>query len=515
MRAPTLMVQGTASHVGKSVVVAALCRALARRGLRVAPFKAQNMSLNSAVTLDGGEIGRSQAFQAEACGIPPEVAMNPILLKPMAGGRCQVIVNGQPYRVVESRGEAEHSRLALAVIAECLTELRSRFDVVVLEGMGSPAEINLRERDLANMRTAALAGAPVLLVGDIERGGVFAALAGTMELLEPGDRQRVVGYLINKFYGDPTVLASGIDALEQRYGVPTVGVLPYLPDLRPAEEDAEALDAAARRCRHSAGLQVVVPRLPGIANFTDLAPLAAEPGVSVRYVTRPTEWGTPALVVLPGTRSTVADLAWLRDAGLERRLLQHAASGGWVVGLCGGYQMLGQAMRDPERVESAEETVAALALLDAVTTFAAEKRLTLVRGTVLVPGLEGLPIEGYEIHHGVTRLGPGARSAVRLSERFGRMVNNPDGAVAAGGRVFGTYLHGLFDSAGFRRPFLRMLGWNEVEIMTAPNVFDRLADWLEEHVRMADVLALIGRSEGKDWRSAGSPGAPPSDRLNS
>lgn len=306
MRAKTLMVQGTASHAGKSVVVAALCRALARRGVRVAPFKAQNMSLNSAVTADGGEIGRSQAFQAEACGVEPDVRMNPILLKPMAGGRCQVVVKGQPYAVVEGHGDPEYPRQAFSVIEGCLADLRSRFDVVVLEGMGSPAEINLRERDVANMRTAALAEAPVILVGDIERGGVFAALAGTMELLDCEDRRRVAGFLINKYYGDPAVLGSGVEELARRYGVPTLGVLPSLPDLHIEEEDAVALEV--RSSRGSAATDVVAPRLPGIANFTDLAPLAAEPGVSVRYVTRPAEWGSPALVVLPGTRNTTADL---------------------------------------------------------------------------------------------------------------------------------------------------------------------------------------------------------------
>ncbi|MBI3910080.1 MAG: cobyric acid synthase [Armatimonadetes bacterium] len=492
MRAQTLMVQGTASHVGKSVIVAALCRALARRGLRVAPFKAQNMSLNSAVTPDGGEIGRSQAFQAEACGILPEVAMNPILLKPMAGGRCQVVVRGQPYATVEGYGDARRASLALAVIAECLAELRSRFDIVLLEGMGSPAEINLRGRDLANMRTAALTGAPVLLVGDIERGGVFAALAGTMALLDPEDRRRVAGFLINKYHGDPAVLAPGIAALARRYATPTLGVLPYLPDLRVAEEDAVALDTVTSS--RATGIDIAVPRLPGIANFTDLMPLAAEPGVSVRYITSLAEWGSPALVILPGTRNTVADLAWLRECGLARRVLEHAAGGGWVVGLCGGYQMLGREIRDPHHVESARVPTQSggLGLLDVATTFAEEKQLCQVRGISLTPGLEGLPVWGYEIHHGVTTLGPGARPAIRLTERWGVAVDETEGAVAAGGAVFGTYLHGIFDAPGFRQPFLRRLGWVGAGGAAPANVFDRLADWLEAHVEMDRLLALVG-----------------------
>jgi adenosylcobyric acid synthase len=498
MRAKTLMIQGTASHVGKSILVAALCRALTRRGLRVAPFKAQNMSLNSAVTPDGGEIGRSQAFQAEACGIEPDVAMNPILLKPMAVGRCQVILKGQPYAITEGYGHPDHPRRALAIVAECLAALRARFDVVLLEGMGSPAEINLRDRDVANMRTAALAEASVLLVGDIERGGVFAALAGTMELLEPGDRQRVMGFLINKLHGDPEVLTPGIAELEQRYGVPTLGVLPYLPGLRIAEEDAVALDAATPT--RPQATDVVVPRLPGIANFTDLAPLAAESGISVRYVTTSAEWGAPAFVVLPGTRNTIADLAWLHETGLANCIIEHAAGGGWLVGLCGGYQMLGQRIDDPEGVESSQQTVAGLGLLEVVTAFAPKKQLTRVRGTSLVPGLEGLPVEGYEIHHGVTRLGKRVKPAVRLCDRLGSAVDESDGAVDPSGRIFGTYLHGLFDSSVFRRELLQRLGWAAAAIPTERNLFERLADWVEAHIAIDPLLARVGASE--PWGSS-------------
>lgn len=483
------MIQGTASHVGKSVIAAALCRSFYRRGLRVAPFKAQNMSLNSAVTLDGGEIGRSQAFQAEACGVEPEVAMNPILLKPMSGGRCQVILRGRPYAVVDGHAGAADRAVALEVIQQCLADLSSRFDVLVLEGMGSPAEINLRERDVANMQTAALAGAPVLLVGDIERGGVFAALAGTMELLGSQDRARVAGFLINKYHGDPSVLASGIAELERRYRCRTLAVLPFLPGLRVPEEDAVALDS--RRRAGTQPVDVVVPRLPGISNFTDLDSLATEPGVSVRYVTSPDEWDAPTLVVLPGSRSTVDDLAWLRRTGLAALVMGHAARGGWLIGLCGGFQMLGRAIHDPGHVESAVEATLGLGLLDVVTSFGPSKHVGRVRGTLCVPALAGLPVDGYEIHHGTTLLGPATLPAITVGERQGAKVRQSDGAVDSGGRIFGTYFHGFFDSRSLRRRLVETLGGTPATT-DQPPVLDLLADWLEARVPMDELLQLAG-----------------------
>jgi cobyric acid synthase CobQ len=489
MTARTVMIQGTASHVGKSVLTAALCRWLVRRGLRVAPFKAQNMSLNSAVTAEGGEIGRSQAFQAAACGIEAEVAMNPVLLKPMAGGRCQVVLRGRPYRITEGPGDETGARLALETAVECLADLRQRFDVVVIEGMGSPAEINLRGRDVANMRVAAVADAPVLLVGDIERGGVFAALAGTMELLYERDRARVRGFLINKYHGDREVLRPGLEELQRRYSVPTVGVLPWLGDLRVDEEDAVALDS--RSTPSSAGvLDVFVARLPGISNFTDLGPLEAEPLVRVRYVTQAREWDTPGLVVLPGSRRVAADLAWLQETGLAGCIVEHARRGGDVIGLCGGYQMLGTAILDPYGVEDGRPEVAGLGLLDVTTTLAEEKTLARATGTCLLPGLEGSPVSGYEIHHGVTRLGPATQPAFQV-KRESAAAGAHDGACDPSGRVWGTYLHGVFDKPAFRRALLRRLGVEAATTTPGPSPFDQLADWFEQHVDSAVVLGLL------------------------
>ncbi len=491
MLAQTVMLQGTASHVGKSVLTAALCRALARRGYRVAPFKAQNMSLNSAVAADGGEIGRSQAFQAAACGVEPETAMNPVLLKPLGGHRCQVVVRGRPLYVAEGYGRPEHTAEAIRIAGEALEDLRRRFEVVVLEGMGSPAEINLRDRDGANMPIAALAEAPVLLVGDIERGGVFASLAGTLELLSPDDRDRVKGFLINKFHGDPTVLQPGLDYLSHRYGVPTLGVLPWLADLRVEEEDAVALSARNTKLHSGDALEVVVLRLPAVSNFTDFAPLEAEPGVCVRYVTRVEEWGNPALVILPGSRSVAADLYWLRERGLASRLTDHARAGGRIIGLCGGYQMLGRRLLDPEGIESAYPEMDGLGLLDAETTLAAEKTLDRVEGRCLLPGLEGLPVRGYEIHHGTTRRGRQTMPALTVtrSQKEGK-ISRPEGGVDPSGKVFGTYLHGFFDAPELRNTLLQHLGAGVSQEEAVQPVFDRLADWFEANTDFEAILRM-------------------------
>ncbi|MGV3719430.1 MAG: cobyric acid synthase [Actinomycetota bacterium] len=489
----TLMFQGTASHVGKSVITAAACRWLARQGFRVAPFKAQNMSLNSAVAADGGEIGRSQAFQAEACGIPSETAMNPVLLKPMAGGRCQVILRGRPHRITDGPGDRDDARLGLEVAANCLRDLRARFDVVVLEGMGSPAEINLAGRDMANMAIAGLVEAPGVLVGDIERGGVFAALAGTLELLATEERNRVRGLLINKYYGDRSILTPGADQLQSRYGVPTLGVLPWLRDLRVDEEDAVALESNGRP-EATGEVDVLVPRLPGISNFTDVAPLAEEPGVRVRFVELVREWGAPHLVVLPGSRSVAADLHWLRDRGLAARLQGFARDGGRVIGICGGYQMLGRTVLDPSRIESDEPAVDGLGLLNVETTLAPEKVLARVRAVSAVPGLERAELTGYEIHHGETRRLSALSPALRVTRCEGDGDSDP-GAADASGRIFGCYLHGLFDSREFRHALLRSLGWAGASGEPIKDArFDRLADWFEQHVDTQRVLEMIRES---------------------
>jgi adenosylcobyric acid synthase len=500
--ARTIMIQGTASDVGKSILVTALCRLLRREGLRVAPFKAQNMALNAAVTIDGGEIGRSQAEQARAAGIEPTVDMNPILLKPEAGMRSQVVVRGKAWRTLPWRDYYQHRETLLGVIAESLAALRREHDLIVIEGAGSPAEINLRHGDIVNMRVAALADAPVLLVGDIDRGGVFAALLGTLELLEPDERARVKGLVINKFRGDVALLGSGLDFIAARTGVPVLGVVPHLPEIGIAAEDSVALDRPAGRGDGAALLDIAVIRLPRISNFDDFDPLAAEAGVRVRFVRDAAALGTPDLLILPGTKTTIPDLIALRERGLDRAIVALARGGTPLVGVCGGYQMLGESIADPHGIESGVREVAGLGLLPLRTSFAPEKRTERARGAVvahsgLFAGAAGLAAAGYEIHLGETsgELPP----LLRLAERQGRPVDEPDGAIGGGGWIAGTYMHGFFDSPPLRAALLRNLAarkgvaphpaWGSA---ARHDPFDRLADHAREHLDMAQLRAIIG-----------------------
>ena len=503
-RARTLMIQGTASDVGKSILVTALCRIFAQDGLRVAPFKAQNMALNAAVTIDGGEIGRSQATQARAARIEPTVDMNPILLKPEAGMRSQVIVRGKVWRTLPWREYYEQRGPLLGTIAGSLETLCAAYDLVIIEGAGSPAEINLKRGDIVNMRVAALADAPVLLAGDIDRGGVFAALLGTLELLEPDERARVRGLLINKFRGDARLLQPGLDFIAQRTGVPVVGVIPHLPRLGLAEEDSVALDRRPAADAHSGPvlLDIAVIELPHISNFDDFDPLTGEEGVRVRFVRERAELGTPDLLILPGTKSTIADLRELRARGLDAAIVALARGGTPTIGICGGYQMLGETIEDPHRVESDEAALAGLALLPLRTVFAREKTTDRAHGTVaadhgLLAGARGLPARGYEIHMGQTigALPP----ALRLTERQGAATDEPDGALSADGLILGTYMHGFFDSAPLRGAILRNLArrkgiapgdWGDAA--NAEDPFDRLAAHVRAHLDMAQIRTIIG-----------------------
>jgi adenosylcobyric acid synthase len=473
-----LLVAGTTSDAGKSVVTAGICRWLVRQGVSVAPFKAQNMSNNSMVTVDGAEIGRAQVMQAAAARVEPEAAMNPVLLKPGGDDSSQVVVLGRAVADVTALSYRDMKAALLDQVLASLADLRSRFDVVVCEGAGSPTEINLRADDIANMGLATAAGLPVVVVGDIDRGGVFAALHGTVALMPPADQRLVAGFLVNKFRGDVRLLAPGLAELERLTGRPTLGVLPWLPGLELDVEDSLGLPAAATGGLPPHGedvLRVSVARLPRLSNFTDLDALAAEPGVLVRYVTRPEELADADLVVLPGTRSTVADLAWLRRTGLADAVLRRAAAGAAVLGVCGGHQMLARTITDD--VESGAGTVPGLGLLPADVRFAREKTLGRPVGTAL-----GEPVRGYEIHHGVVTVDAAAEPFL-------------DGARA--GSVFGTTWHGALENDGFRRAFLtevaRIAGRRFV---AAPGTdfaavretrLDRLGDLVAEH---ADTDAL-------------------------
>jgi adenosylcobyric acid synthase len=470
MRAPVLMVLGTASSVGKSVIAAGLCRILRQRGLRVAPFKAQNMSLNAAVTLDGGEIARSTAVQAAAAGIEPTVDMNPILLKPEAGMRCQVIIRGKVWGTVSARDDRARGPDLWPTVVESLDRLRRHYDVIVAEGAGSPAEMNLRESDIANMRVALHAGAAVVLVGDIDRGGVFAQLIGTLDLLAPDERSLVRGLIVNRFYGDPALFAEGVRFLEQRAGLPVFGVVPFVPDLGLAEEDAATLDDVRRVSRIGApqsspvAVLIAVIRLPHLSNFDDFGPLQGMDGVTVRYVNRPNELDLVDLVILPGSKSTIADLQFLRERGLAEAIIGARARGTPVIGICGGFQMLGYTIHDPQHVESPIDSVPGLGLLPHETVFEREKQTNRVQALLIgttgpFARASGARIEGYEIHAGKSiRPAQGDWSTpIRVRSRSRRAVDEPEGAVSADGLIFGTYLHGLFENEIVRQALVAWL----------------------------------------------------------
>lgn len=512
MKTPALMVLGTASHVGKSLIATAFCRLLAEEGVRVAPFKAQNMALNSYATREGSEMGRAQVAQAEAAGIEPHVDMNPILLKPM-GGVSQVIVEGAPIGVMSAREYYSIKDKLWPRVTAAYDRLASQYDAIVLEGAGSPVEVNLLEHDMANLRMARHADASVVLVADIERGGVFAQLVGTWELLEPEDRARVIGFIINKFRGDATLLDPGLVFLKERTGVPVLGVLPYCTELQIDQEDSLGIDDTATPAGSRNGsdaIEVAVARLPGLSNFTDFLPLARAPGVHVRYVERASELGTPDLVILPGTKTTVHDLLWLRSNGLAD-LIERLASnerGPMILGICGGFQMLGKSIDDPRGVESEMSSVAGLGLLDVISTFASSKTRRQVRGTVRDTGE---PLCGYEIHMAQTTRAPGVAAWSRLTRQD---ETEPvfDGAASPDGHIIGTYVHGVFDSEAFAAAFVDRLrarrglppidpqSWR-AHAATLAGRYARLADLLRAHLDLEPALAALTPGAGLMKRS--------------
>lgn len=481
-----LMIQGTASHVGKSVITAGLCRLFVQEGFRVAPFKAQNMSLNSGVTPDGGEIARAQLAQAEAARVTPTVDMNPVLLKPTGDRRSQLIIHGRAAAEVRA-GEYQtgmRTRVQGAVEAS-LRRLLQAFDIVLIEGAGSPAEVNLN--DMANMAVAELAHAPVMLVADIDRGGALAAAVGTMELLPPHHRRLVRGIIINKFRGDMDLLRPGLVFLQERTGVPVLGVLPYLEDVGVSEEDTLGV-----RSSRSGVLRIAVIRLPHLSNFTDLAPL--ERIADVRYVPPGAKIGPCDLLVLPGTKNTAGDLAALRRSGTAGQVLAAAQLGIPIFGICGGYQMLGRRLRDPEGIESRVAETDGLGLLPASTTFASPKVTHRAEAEVVTSlgpfaTLTGRRIHGYEIHAGRTDIDGSA--VIRICARSGQPVDVPDGAITPDGRIFGVSLHGLFDSPGFLEAVIRWLGAPPPQ-HAGEDAYDRLADVLRRHLDLPAVRASIG-----------------------
>lgn len=469
-----LMVQGTTSDAGKSVLVAGLCRVLARRDVKVAPFKPQNMALNSAVTADGGEIGRAQAVQALAANLEPSVHMNPVLLKPSSDMGAQVIFQGKATTTVDAIGYQSYKQVAMPVVMDSFNQLQSEFDCIVIEGAGSPAEINLRENDIANMGFAEQADVPVIIIADIDRGGVFAHLYGTLALLSEQEQQRVKGFVINRFRGDIGLLQSGLDWLEQKTGIPVIGVLPYLHGF-----DLEAEDAinAAQVVAEKAKLNVKVPVLPRISNHTDFDTLRQNPDINLTYVGKGERLDGADLIILPGSKSVRNDLDYLRSQGWDRQIERHLRYGGKVMGICGGYQMLGKWIHDPLAIESAAGSTQGLGFLNAHTTLASEKTLTNVSGTLTLDD-QTLSISGYEIHAGITE--------VNASQPITLNNNTLDGAISDCNQVFGTYLHGIFDDSRAVTAVARWVGIDDIaqvdHLQNQQDAIDRIADAIEQHL---------------------------------
>jgi adenosylcobyric acid synthase len=501
--ARTLMVQGTASSVGKSLLVTALCRIFRQDGVNVAPFKAQNMALNSAVTPDGCEIGRAQAVQAEAAGLAPAVEMNPILLKPEPGMRSQVILMGRVAGTMtwgQYHSRREETTLA---IAAALDALRGKYDLVVIEGAGSPAEVNLRDQDVVNMYVARLADAPVLLAGDIDRGGVFAQLVGTLDLLDDDDRKRVVGLIVNKFRGEPSLFAPGVEFLERRCGLPVLGVVPFLDRLRIADEDSVALED--RRREHAGGdlLDIAIVKLPSISNYDDFLALEHESRVSVRFIDEPRGIETADLAIIPGSKSTVHDLDWLRQKSFADSIKRRAVALRPILGVCGGCQMLGETIEDPEHVESERALVKGLGLLPISVRFEKTKRTTQVRARIesnpILWRASGDIVEGYEIHMGRVRRRDGSSAAFRVVARSGETTDDLDGAISADGSVVGTMIHGLFENDALRRDVLESLASRRsLELSSGESIasrdaeYDRLAAAVRKSLDMTAIRRIAG-----------------------
>ena len=482
-KTPALMIQGCTSDAGKSVLAAAICRILARRGLRVAPFKPQNMALNSAVTIDGGEIGRAQALQALAAGVPPHIDFNPILLKPSTDKRAQVIIHGKAMSDLNARDYHEYKPTAMKAVLESWDRLCAKYDCIVVEGAGSPAEINLRARDIANMGFAEVVDCPVIIVADIDRGGVFAHLVGTLELLSPSEQARVKGFVINRFRGDMSLLESGLTWLQERTGKPVLGVLPYLHGLYLDAEDALPKGQEAKT---NAKLRVIAPAYPRVSNHNDLDPLRFHPDVDFRFV-GPHDAVPPCdLIVLPGSKAVQADLNWLRAMGWEEAIRRHLRYGGKVIGVCGGLQMLGMKLNDPLGLEGAPGSAPGLGLLDYETTLEAEKTLENVTGTLTLPGSPA--IAGYRIHMGVTH-GP----AQQRPSTF--LDGKAEGAISEDGQILATYCHGLFDQPEALNALLEWAGHKPTSTFD-PNErrerdLDRLADAVEQHMDLARLAEWL------------------------
>ena len=501
--AKPIMIQGTMSNAGKSILAGGLCRVFAQDGYKVAPFKSQNMALNSYITEEGLEMGRAQVMQAEAAGIKPSVLMNPILLKPSSDTGSQVIINGEVMGNMSAMEYYRHKREYIPAIMKAYEQLDKAYDIIVIEGAGSPAEINLKQEDIVNMGMAELVDAPVLLVGDIDRGGVFAQIVGTIELLEKDEQDRIIGTIINKFRGDKKILEPGLKMLEDRTKKPVLGVVPYFHlDI----DDEDSLSERIQNKEQAALIDIAVIRFPRLSNFTDMMALECMDAVSVRYVSSASEFGNPDAVILPGSKNTMEDILWMRQNGLEMKVQKHARHGKLVFGICGGYQMLGEEIEDPEGVEK-EGKLRGLGLLPTRTVFQNEKTRTRVRGVFQnIPGmlsnLKGIEIEGYEIHMGKTTYLDGAESILKLNNII-KEKTTPDGA--ARGSVYGSYVHGIFDRPEVTKQLvialLRQKGLDTTQVKAIDMVaykeqqYNKLADIIRDNLDMDAIYQILKQKE--------------------
>jgi adenosylcobyric acid synthase len=509
-RAQAIMIQGTASNVGKSMLCTALCRIFAQDGYKTAPFKAQNMALNSTVTPEGGEIGRAQGAQAEAAGVAPSVLMNPILIKPKQDSQAQIITLGVPYADMSA---ADYRRDflpgAVSIVRDCLHKLQEQYEVLVIEGAGSPAEVNLKDRDIVNMKTAELAEAPVLLVADIDRGGVFASLIGTLELLEPHERERVKGFIINKFRGDISLLKPGLDFLEQRTGIPVLGVVPYVFEHGIDEEDSVCLSERSAWGDDHAPVKVAVMQLPRISNFTDINPFIGLPDTRVYYVGPGETIGQADLLIIPGTKNSILDMLYLQQKGYVEEIRRLAAEGAYVAGICGGFQMLGEGLLDPEGTEAGIGSLPGLGLLPVATRFGKSKsthqaRARIVSRQGIWRNLYGQEVKGYEIHMGQSTVLDSSCSLTRIFSRSGESCSVADGACNDSGRVFGTYLHGIFDNPSVmlgimnhirREKGLPALDAANLPAMQRQHKYDQWADLVRASLDMDRIYRIMGLGE--------------------
>jgi len=515
MPAKTIMIQGTGSHVGKSIITAALCRIFLQDGYRVAPFKSQNMALNSFVTEDGGEMGRAQVVQAEACRLKPIVDMNPILIKPTTDTNAQVIVKGKPIGNMSVEEYINFKKDAITIVKESLSKLVNEYDVVVIEGAGSPAEINLKSHDLVNMKIAELANAPVLLAGDIDNGGVFAWFVGTMELLSQDERERVKGFIINKFRGRRELLNSGIDFLENKTGKKVFGVIPFFTDISIMEEDSVSLHKLSaipplnpllqKEGRGVVDIDVIL--LPHISNFTDFDPFELETDVRLRYVRRFNEIDSPDVLIIPGSKNTISDLQYLKSSGIDKKIKECVANGAKLIGICGGYQMLGKRIMDKDGVESGSSTEKGLGFLDMVTAFHPEKATYQVKAVHIDSGIE---VSGYEIHMGRSSEVRSQKSEARsqtpvfkIIKRGGESVELMDGLKTEDGRIWGTYMHGIFENDFFRREFLDSIRIGKgiqplvatgfiPAIYNKEKEYDKLAEVVRNNMNMDEIYRIMG-----------------------